>query len=137
MAHYFLRIKKRTADAWTTIPYPKRGLSIDTMTIVDSARNANGVVVGQKIGRDQSKLNSLEWPYLSAADWQSILQLFEPNFYVFVQYPDPVTGAFIVRRMYPGDRSAEPFMVDTSTGLPKSYVNCKVNLIDCGRIASP
>lgn len=46
----------------TAIPYPARGLEIMVATLVDSARNANGVVVGQKIGRDQYKLNALVWP---------------------------------------------------------------------------
>lgn len=128
-----IRVAKPGSGTWVDFPYPKRGLSIDTMTIVDSARNANGVVVGQKIGRDQSKLNSLEWPMLTAAEWKKILEMFEPQFYVFVKYPDPVTGAIVTRRMYPGDRSAEPWMMDTSTGLPTHYINCKVNLIDCGR----
>lgn len=37
-------------------PQPRRGLELLSATIVDSARNANGVVVGQKVGRDQQKL---------------------------------------------------------------------------------
>jgi hypothetical protein len=40
----------------TKFPQPRRGLELLSATIVDSARNANGVVVGQKVGRDQQKL---------------------------------------------------------------------------------
>ena len=36
----------------TKFPQPRRGLELLSATIVDSARNANGVVVGQKVGRD-------------------------------------------------------------------------------------
>lgn len=43
----------------TKFPQPRRGLELLSATIVDSARNANGVVVGQKVGRDQQKLNNL------------------------------------------------------------------------------
>ena len=45
----------------TKFPQPRRGLELLSATIVDSARNANGVVVGQKVGRDQQKLNNLFW----------------------------------------------------------------------------
>ena len=49
----------------TKFPQP-RSLELLSATIVDSARNANGVVVGQKVGRDQQKLNNLFWGYLTA-----------------------------------------------------------------------
>jgi len=58
------------------IPYPARGLEIMVATLVDSARNANGTVVGQKIGRDQYKLNALQWPWLTAEQWSIILRCF-------------------------------------------------------------
>ena len=32
------------------LPQPKRGVEVIITTIVDSGRNANGVLVGQKIG---------------------------------------------------------------------------------------
>lgn len=116
-------------------PQPFRGLNgeleFQVATIVDSARNANGVVVGQKVGRDQQKLNSLRWAYLDAATWSAILKEFE-NFFVTVTYPDMVNNAWTTRKMYPGDRSAKPLHVDPETGLPLDYVDCKVNLIDVG-----
>ena len=99
-------------------------------TLVDSARNVNGTVVGQKIGRDQYKLNTLVWPWLSAEQWSSILKLFD-NFYVTVRFPDPVNNAWKTMKMYPGDRSAEPYWIDDE-GLPTYYTNCKVNIIDVG-----
>ena len=112
------------------VPCPKRGLEIMVATLVDSARNVNGTVVGQKIGRDQYKLNSLVWPWLSAEQWSSILKLFD-NFYVTVRFPDPVNNAWKTMKMYPGDRSAEPYWIDDK-GLPTYYTNCKVNIIDVG-----
>ena len=115
-------------------PYPRRGLELLNATIVDSARNSNGVVVGQKIGRDQQKLNNLEWGYLSAETWSSILKEFQ-NFYVTVTYPDMVENKWTTRKMYPGDRTATPLRLDPDTGLPSCYINCKVNLIDCGEDA--
>lgn len=113
-------------------PQPRRGLEIIAATIVDSARNANGVVVGQKVGRDQQKLNSLQWAYLDAATWSAILKEFDGGFFVTVSYPDMVNNTWTTRKMYPGDRSAKPFHLNPSTGLPLDYIECKVNLIDVG-----
>lgn len=100
-------------------------------TIVDSARNANAVVVGQVVGREQQKLDNLYWGHLDAATWSAILREFN-NFYVTVTYPDMVNNTWTTRKMYPGDRSATPYRLDPNTGLPSEYINCKVNLIDCG-----
>ena len=112
-------------------PCPRRGLNLMTATIVDSARNANAVVVGQVVGREQQKIDNLEWAYLTAEQWSSLLQEFR-NFYVMVTYPDMVNNTWTTRKMYPGDRTAEPFHLDQETQLPIDYINCKVNLIDCG-----
>lgn len=112
-------------------PCPRRGLEMMVATIVDSARNANAVVVGQVVGREQQKLNNLEWVYLTAEQWSAILKEFS-NFYVTVSYPDMVNNTWTTRKMYPGDRTAEPFHLDPVTQLPLDYINCKVNLIDCG-----
>ena len=112
-------------------PCPRRGLNLMTATIVDSARNANAVVVGQVVGREQQKLDRLEWAYLTAEQWSSILKEFK-NFYVTVTYPDMVNNTWTTRKMYPGDRTAEPFHLDPVTQLPIDYINSKVNLIDCG-----
>ena len=112
-------------------PCPRRGLEMMVATIVDSARNANAVVVGQVVGREQQKLNNLEWAYLTAEQWSAILKEFS-NFYVTVSYPDMVNNTWTTRKMYPGDRTAEPFHLDPVTQLPLDYINCKANLIDCG-----
>lgn len=114
------------------LPQPRRGLNMQIATIVDSARNANGAVVGQKVGRDQQKINDLEWGYLDASTWQSILSVLDEKFFVEVMYPDMVTGEWTTRTMYPGDREATPLWLDESSGLPTGYINCKVNLIDAG-----
>lgn len=112
-------------------PTPARGLDFQVSTIVDSGRNGNAEVVGQKVGRDQQKINSLVWPYLKADVWASLLQEFN-NFYVTVTYPDMVNNTWTTRKMYPGDRSGQPYRLNPVTGLPADYIECKVNLIDTG-----
>lgn len=111
-------------------PFPARGCNIIVTTPVDNARNAKAEVVGQRIGRDQYKINALVWPMLTAEQWKFILQAFS-GFFATVTFPDPVTDDFISMKMYPGDRSADPYWVD-ERGKPTAFVNCKVNIIDCG-----
>lgn len=113
-------------------PSPKRGLRFVVTTMVSSSRNALGEVVGQKVGRDQYKIDVLVWPILDAKTWAAILQEFS-SFFVIVKFPDMVTNEWVTLKMYPGDRSAEPYEVNEN-GFPIRYLNCKVNIIDCGVI---
>ena len=112
------------------LPPCKRGVSIIVTTIVDSARNANAVVVGQRVGRDQYKIDGLEWPWLSAEQWETMLKIFG-RFFFYVTFPDPVTNDITTIKMYCGDRTGEPYFVDNS-GKPTFYKDCKCNLIDTG-----
>lgn len=112
------------------LPPPKRGVKVTVSTVVNAGRNANGVVVGQKIGRDLYKIDELEWPWLTADQWHSILSAFS-NFFVNVTIIDPATLEYRTVKMYPGDRSAEPYWLDEAD-VPTHYTNCRVNLIDTG-----
>lgn len=112
------------------LPPPKRGVHPIVTTVVDAGRNANGAVVGQRVGRDQYKIDGLEWSWLTAAQWSTILSLLSP-FFVYVTFIDPVSNSPKTIKMYCGDRTAEPYWVDEN-GHPTHYKNCKVNLIDVG-----
>lgn len=112
------------------LPSPKRGVRPIVTTLVDAGRNANGAVVGQRVGRDQYKIDGLEWSWLTAAQWSRILGVLS-NFFVYVTFIDPVSNSPKTIKMYCGDRTAEPYWVD-GNGKPTHYRNCKVNLIDCG-----
>ena len=112
------------------LPPPKRGVSVVVSTIVNSGRDANGAVVGQRIGRDQYKIDGLEWAWLTASQWASILNAMR-NFFFFVTFIDPVSTAPRTVKMYCGDRSAEPYWVDGNEH-PTHFRNCKVNLVDTG-----
>ena len=113
------------------LPPCKRGVNIIVSTVVDSARNANGVVVGQKIGRDLYKIDTLEWAWLTAEEWSKILKVLN-DFYVRLTFYDPVANAPRTITVYPSDRRAEPYYVDDS-GKPTHFRNCKVNLVDTGK----
>ena len=112
-------------------PAPKRGLTYIVSTNVDSGRNANGEVVGQVVGRDIYKLDQMEWSWLAAPIWEQMLSMFS-EFFVTVTFWDTVNGKWTTLKMYPGDRSAEPYWLDPEDDHPTYYTNCKLNLIDCG-----
>lgn len=111
-------------------PAPKYYPNFQVTTVTNAARNAANKVVGQKIGRDNYKIDSLEWPYLDAATWSTMLKEFK-NFLVTVRFWDMVENDWITLTMYPGDRTADVFKIDSS-GRPLAYINCKVNIIDAG-----
>lgn len=111
------------------LPSQETNSKVTVSTTVDYARNANAEVVGQRVGRDLYKIE-LEWKVLSAYQWSEILKLFK-DFYVIVRLPDQVNNDWQTIKMYCSDRTAEIYDVDI-LGLPIRYVNCKVNLIDCG-----
>jgi hypothetical protein len=46
-------------------PYPAIGFKMKAGTMVNNARNANGVLVGQIVGREIQQME-IEWPHLRA-----------------------------------------------------------------------
>lgn len=113
-------------------PAPDIGANLVVATNVSDGKNADGELVGQKVGRDQYKIDNLQWKFLDAATWAAMLQEFD-SFIVTARIPDMVNNRFITIRMYPGNRTATPVQFDDD-GLPTRYRDCKVNLIDCGVI---
>jgi hypothetical protein len=127
-----------TANAFITIngkafPSPGNDLNFLIATTITAGRNANNEVIGQKVGRDQYKMDNLVWPDLTAAVWSEMLLEFE-KFKIYVRFPDMVHNSWITLWMYCGDRSAKPFpgKIDPETGLPTEYLQCKCNIIDYG-----
>ena len=62
-------------------------------TMVTDGRNALAVFIGQKIGRDQSKIEYV-CPALSADEWSEILMIFNKNFVNNVTFFDMVTALY-------------------------------------------
>ncbi|MFR4440663.1 MAG: hypothetical protein ACLT46_13080 [Hungatella sp.] len=111
-------------------PAPDIGGNLVISTNVSSGKNALGEFIGQKVGRDQYKFDSLQWKFLNAETWASMLQEFNA-FVVTAKIPDMVNNRMLTIRMYPGNRTATPVEFDKN-GLPTRYRDCKVNIIDCG-----
>lgn len=111
-------------------PSPDIGGNLLVATNVNNGKNANGEFVGQKVGRDQHKFESLQWKFLDAETWAAMLQELD-KFVVTARIPDMVHNRWMTIQMYPGNRSATPVEFDRE-GLPTMYRDCKVNIIDCG-----
>lgn len=125
MANGFIYINE------VAFPYPDKDSGLQQVsTIVDSARTADGVMRGERIGRDMGKIE-LTWSVLTPETWSKMLQIFQ-NFTFSVRYIDMVTNDWVTRKFYVGDRSAQPFLVDPETNRPKYYLQCKANIIDVG-----
>ena len=82
---------------------------ITIATNVNQGKNA----LGGWAGRDgiRSKIDGLQWSYLDAAAWGSILREFD-EFVVTVKFPDMKTGGWKTERMYPGNRTAKVWEED-------------------------
>lgn len=113
------------------LPCPARGLNFQYQQLVDSERNAEGVMVGQKINRRLIKLDGLTWPYLTDAEWKLILVEIE-KFTGTLRYWDTRLGGFYDMVVYWGDASGTPEEIDTD-GRVVTWRDCKCNIIDVGQ----
>ena len=111
-------------------PAPDIGGNLVVATNVSDGKNALGEFIGQRVGRDQYKFENLQWKFLPAETWATMLQEFD-KFVVTAKVPDMVHNRMMTIRMYPGNRTATPVEFAPS-GLPTLYKYCKVNIIDCG-----
>ncbi len=100
-----------------------------TSTIVDSARNVQGRVVGSVIRNDVAKIE-LSWRYLTAQQWATILSLFTSSFYNEVRFLNQVTNKYETRTMYVSDRTAGIFRRDPKTGNVVGYTGCALSLVE-------
>lgn len=100
-----------------------------TSTIVDSARNVNGYVVGSVIRSDVAKVE-LTWRYLTAQQWATILSLFTNSFYNDVRFYNQATATYEIRTMYVSDREAGMWRRHPETGEVMGWTNCSLSLVE-------
>ena len=100
-----------------------------TSTIVDSARNVSGYVVGSVVRHDVAKVE-LTWKYLTAQQWANILSCFTNSFYNDVRFYNQATASYTTRSMYVSDRNAEMFRRNPSTGAIVGWLNCSLSLVE-------
>lgn len=100
-----------------------------TSTIVDSARNVSGYVVGAVVRNDVAKIE-MSWKYLTAQQWASILSLFRNSFYNDVRFLNQTTNAYETRTFYVSDRTAGVWRRNPSTGAVMGYTGCSLSLVE-------
>lgn len=103
--------------------------SATTSTIVDSARNVAGYVVGSVIRSDVAKIE-LTWRYLTADQWARILSQFTYSFYNDVRFYNQATAGYDVRTMYISDRTAGMWRRHPETGAIMGWTNCSLSLVE-------
>lgn len=107
--------------------------SANTATLVDSARNLEGKLIGSVIRDDVAKVE-LSWSYLTVAQWAEINSCFKSaaggSFTNQVTFFDQSAGGYVTREMYVGDRNAGMWRRDPNTGEVLGWTNCKLSLVE-------
>lgn len=114
--------------AGVALPEPSE-YSASTSTLVDSARNVSGYVIGSVIRSDVAKVE-LKWRYLTAQQWASVLSLFTNNFYNDVTFFNQATAGYTTRQMYVGDRKAGMWRRHPETGAVLGFTDCSLSLVE-------
>ena len=103
--------------------------SATTSTIVDSARNVQGKMVGAVVRNNIAKIE-LTWRYLTVEQWAAITSIFNYGFIADVRFLDQTTGNYDVRSMYCSDRTAGMWRRHPETGAVMGWTECRIALIE-------
>lgn len=105
----------------------------NTSTLVDSARNAQGVMIGSVIRDDIAKVE-LSWRYLTAEQWASIQKCFRQSsggkFINLVTFFDQSVGGWVTKEMYVSDRKSGMWRRDPKTGDVLGWTDCSFSLVE-------
>ena len=106
--------------------------SANTATLVDSARNAEGRMVGAVIRDDVAKIE-ISWRYLTVEQWARIQKCFRTgsggSFTNRVDFFDQSVGGWVNKEMYVGDRKSGMWRRDPKTGDVLGWTDCSLSLI--------
>lgn len=100
----FVKVRPVGGSTWTILPVPS-DYDSDVEDFVDSARNAEGVVVASLIRANVHKV-ICKWNTLSQSDWTTIATFFDTNFYFECYFYNTHTGTYTTKTMYVGGRKA-------------------------------
>lgn len=105
----------------------------NTSTLVDSARNVEGRMVGSVIRDDISKVE-ISWKYLTVEQWSRINKCFRQSsggkFINNVTFFDQSVGGWVTKEMYVNDRKASIFKRDPNTGDVAGWLDPSLSLIE-------
>ena len=105
----------------------------NTSTLVDSARNAQGVMIGAVIRDDIAKVE-LSWKYLTIEQWARIQKCFRQSsggkFINLVSFFDQSVGGWVTKEMYVSDRKSGMWRRDPETGDVLGWTDCSLSLVE-------
>ena len=123
------------------VPTPSEYIG-NTATVVDSARNTDGYMIGTVIRNGVAKIQ-MKWNFITADDWAAMLKQFEPDyggaFVRSVTFFNQTSAQLETRDMYVGDRtSSGSFLLYNAEntpdaahiGLPRGYLGAQFSLIE-------
>ena len=123
--------------AWVSVrgydfPEPST-YSGNTATLVDSARNVSGRMVGSVIRDDVAKVE-ISWRYLTVEQWARIQKCFRNSsggrFINLVDFFDQSVGGWVTKEMYVSDRNAGMWRRDPKTGEILGWTDCRLALVE-------
>jgi len=122
-----------STTAGVIIPTPAIGSgSVTISTLVDGGRNTSGNFVGSVIGDDKLKIDC-KFNTLSPQQFLNLLKIFDRNqggkFVNTFRVYDPRIGAFRNIKMYAGDRTGTPYMLDENF-YPTLFRDVSANIIE-------
>lgn len=104
-----------------------------TSTVVDSARNVQGAMIGAVIRDDIAKIE-ISYKFLTVTQLADILKLFTVSqggaFINEVEFFDQTTGGWNTRQMYVSDRTAGMFRRDHETGAVLGWVDVSFSFVE-------
>ena len=105
----------------------------NTATLVDSARNTQGVMIGSVVRDDVGKVE-IGWMYLTVKQWADIQKCFRRSsggkFINNVTFFDQAVGHWVTKKMYVNDRTAGMWRRDSETGDVLGWEDCALSLIE-------
>lgn len=116
------------------VPLPEPSTyNAQTSTLVDSARNVQGKMIGAVVRDDVAKVE-LSWRYLPVEDWARIGKLFKSasggSFINSVTFFDQTEGTYVTREMYCSDRTSGMWRRDPRNGAVMGWTDCKLSLVE-------
>lgn len=105
----------------------------NTSTLVDSARNVQGRMVGSVIRDDVAKVE-ISWRYLTVKQWADIQKCFRQSsggkFINLVSFFDQSIGGWVTKEMYVNDRKAGMWRRSPENGDILGWTDCSLALIE-------
>lgn len=105
----------------------------NTSTLVDSARNVEGKMVGSVIRDDIAKVE-ISWRYLTVEQWARIQRCFRQSsggkFINLVTFFDQSIGGWVTKEMYVNDRKAGMWRRSPDNGYILGWTDCALSLIE-------